>query len=40
MVWLKIMAEEAGAYFAGQKSLQEVVDVIAVRLQVYLDENS
>ena len=38
MTWLKIMAEEAPAYFTGQKSLQDVVDVIAGRLQTYLDE--
>lgn len=40
MTWLKIMAEESGAYFTGQKSLQDVVDIIAVRLQIYLDETA
>lgn len=40
MTWLKIMAEEAPAYFTGQKPLQDVVDVIAGRLQTYLDETS
>ncbi|MDE7224841.1 MAG: ABC transporter substrate-binding protein [Acetatifactor sp.] len=40
MTWLRIMAEESGAYFAGQKTLQEVVDIIAARLQIYLDESA
>lgn len=40
MTWLKIMAEEAPAYFSGQKPLQDVVDVIAGRLQTYLDETA
>jgi hypothetical protein len=31
--------EEAGAYFAGQKSTDEVSDIIQSRIQVYLNEN-
>lgn len=38
IVWLKILAEESGVYFEGQKSLEDVVDIIAGRLQLYLDE--
>lgn len=40
MTWLKIMAEEDGAYYDGQKPLQDVVDIIAERLQMYLDETT
>lgn len=40
MTWLKIMAEEDGAYYDGQKPLQDVVDIIAARLQMYLDETT
>ena len=36
---LKIIMEEAGAYFAGQKSTDEVSDIIQSRIQVYLKEN-
>lgn len=39
IMWLKIMAEEDGAWFNGQKSLQDVADIIAGRLQMYLDES-
>lgn len=40
MVWLNILVEESGAYFEGQKSLEDVVDIIAGRLQLYLDEGA
>ena len=36
---LNIILEEAGAYFAGQKSTEEVSDIIQSRIQVYLKEN-
>ena len=36
---LNIIAEESGAYFAGQKSVDEVADIIQSRVQVYLKEN-
>lgn len=36
-VW-NIISEEAGAYFAGQKSAAEVSDIIQSRVQVYLKE--
>lgn len=34
-----IIAEEAEAFFAGQKSVREVADIIQSRAQVYVDEN-
>lgn len=34
-----IINEEAAPYFAGQKSLQEVVDIIQSRVQIYISEN-
>ena len=34
-----IVQEEAGAYFAGQKSAEEVAEIIQNRVQNYLDEN-
>ncbi len=34
-----IIAEEAEAYFAGQKTVQDVVDIIQSRVQVYVNEN-
>ena len=34
-----IVEEEAGAYFAGQKSAEEVAEIIQNRVQNYLDEN-
>lgn len=36
---LNIIMEEAGAYFAGQKSTSEVSDIIQSRISVYLKEN-
>lgn len=36
---LGIILEEAGAYFAGQKSTTEVSDIIQSRISVYLKEN-
>ena len=35
----KIVTEEAGAYFAGQKSAKEAAEIIQNRVQNYLDEN-
>jgi hypothetical protein len=34
----KIIMEEAGAYFAGQKSAEEVADVIENRVGIYIKE--
>lgn len=34
-----IVEEEAGAYFAGQKSAEEVAEIIQNRVQNYIDEN-
>ena len=34
-----IITEETGAYFAGQKSAEEVAEIIQNRVQNYLDEN-
>ena len=34
-----IITEESNAYFAGQKSAEEVADIIQSRVQVYLKEN-
>lgn len=34
-----ILKEELGAYFSGAKSLEETVDVLQNRVQLYLDEN-
>ena len=36
---LNIITEEAGPYFAGQKSVQEVADIIQSRVQIYVNEN-
>ena len=36
---MKIIKEESAAYFAGQKSAEEVSDIIQSRVQVYLKEN-
>ena len=36
---LAIVEEEAGAYFAGQKSAEDVAKIIQNRVQNYLDEN-
>lgn len=35
----KIIYEEAEGYFSGQKSVQDVADVIQRRVQMYVDEN-
>lgn len=37
---LNIITEEADAYFKGQKSLDDVVNVIQSRAQIYISENS
>ncbi|MBP5166082.1 MAG: hypothetical protein ILP09_02340, partial [Oscillospiraceae bacterium] len=36
---LAIIEEEAGAYFAGQKSAETVAGVIQSRVQIYVNEN-
>ena len=38
-LFMGIIEEEAGAYFAGQKSLDAVIDVIQSRIELYLAEN-
>ena len=35
-----IISEEAAAYFAGQKSAEDVAGVIQSRVQIYINENS
>lgn len=37
--FMKIVQEEAAAFFAGQKSAQKTADVIQSRVQVYVNEN-
>ena len=39
MAFLQIVSEEAAPYFAGQKSAQEVADIIQNRVQLYMDES-
>lgn len=36
---LKIVNEEAGAYFSGQKSVEEVTKIIQSRMSIYISEN-
>ena len=36
---MKIITEEAAAYFAGQKSLDETADIIQNRASIYISEN-
>ena len=36
---LNIILEEAAPYFAGQKNVKEVVDIIQNRVQIYVNEN-
>ncbi|MBD5497190.1 MAG: extracellular solute-binding protein [Lachnospiraceae bacterium] len=36
---IEIIDEEAASYFGGQKSVDEVADIIQNRVQLYLDEN-
>lgn len=36
--WMEIFNDEAPAYLEDQKSLEEVVDIIAGRLQIYMNE--
>lgn len=38
-LYMAIIEEEAGAYFAGQKSLEEVTAIIQNRIELYLAEN-
>ncbi|MDE7225213.1 MAG: hypothetical protein K2O34_15710 [Acetatifactor sp.] len=35
----KIIQEEVGAYYGGDRTVDEVADIIDRRIQVYLDEN-
>ena len=35
-----IIAEEAAAFFAGQKTAEDVAGVIQSRVQIYINENS
>ncbi len=37
---VNIVTEEIGAFYSGQKSAQDVADVIQRRVQIYVDENS
>lgn len=37
---MKVISEEAAPYFAGQKSVDEVINVIQSRVQIYISENS
>ena len=37
-IW-QIIWEESEAYFVGDKSIEEVADIINNRVQLYLDEN-
>ena len=37
---MNIITEEAGAYFSGQKSAQEVAGIIQSRVQIFVNENS
>lgn len=39
MAFLQIVSEEAAPYFAGQKSAQEVANIIQNRVQLYMDES-
>lgn len=36
---IKIINEEAGAYYSGQKGVDEVVSVIQNRVKLYVDES-
>ncbi len=36
---MNIITEEAGAYFSGQKTVDEVVDIIQNRANIYINEN-
>ena len=36
---LEIVYEEAAAYFAGSKTMEEVIPIIENRVQLYLEEN-
>ena len=36
---MNIITEEAGPYFAGQKTAQEAADIIQSRVQIYISEN-
>lgn len=37
---IQIINEEAGAYYSGQKSIDDVVSIIQNRVQLYVDENN
>lgn len=36
---IRIIMEEAGAYYSGQKSAEDAVGIIQNRVQVYVHEN-
>ena len=36
---INIITEEAAPYFAGQKNVNEVADIIQNRVQIYVNEN-
>lgn len=36
---IKIINEEAGAYYSGQKRADDVISIIQKRIQLYVDEN-
>lgn len=36
---IQIINEEAGAYYSGQKSVDDVISIIQNRIQIYVDEN-
>ena len=38
-ICMSIITEEAGAYFSGQKNLDEVVEITQKRIQLFLTEN-
>ena len=38
-IYMSIINDEIGAYFAGQKKLDEVIDIIQNRIEIYLAEN-
>lgn len=36
---IQIINEEAGAYYSGQKSVDDVISIIQNWIQIYVDEN-
>ena len=37
--WFEIITDQAGAYFSGDKSLDETVKLIQDRVNLYINEN-